>query len=287
MEANELIKKIKDLPTISTVAIQINEELKKESLTAKSLAALINQDPSLTAKLLKLANSAYYGLVKQVTTMEKAVMVLGLHAIQSLAFTVSVYKVFNASGEAVFNFPGLWLHSLGCGVAAKNLALARTPALAEQAFVGGIIHDIGKIAMADRLPAEMARMMTLIKEKKISQSAAEEEVFGFSHQKIGARMAVAWNFPDKYVFAVKSHHQQSFSLKEQDDPDALLLAEAVLVGNKIAKSLGFGVSTDPEKGHVTAQELELFGIAGQNLPKIVQQIKDDYQQLVETWQLEA
>ncbi len=285
MEANELIKKIKDLPTISTVALQINDEVKKESLTAKSLAALINQDPSLTAKLLKLANSAYYGLVRQVTTMEKAVTVLGLNTVQSLALTVSVYKVFK-SGPAQFDFQGLWLHSLGCGVAARNLMLAASPQLADQAFVCGIIHDVGKIAMADKLPEELARMMALIRDKGMSQGAAEDEVFGFSHQKIGGRMASVWNFPDNYVFAVKSHHKP-FPLKEQDDPDAAPLAEAVLVANKISMALGFGRSSNPAKEQVTAQELETFGISGKGLAKVVRQIKDDYRELVESWGFEA
>ncbi len=285
MEANELIKKIKDLPTISTVAMQINDEIKKESLTSKSLAALINQDPSLTSKILKLANSAYYGLMKQVTTMDRAVTVLGLDTVQSMALTVSVYKVFT-SGTAEFDFPGLWLHSLGCGVAAKNLMLAGSPQLAEQAFVCGIIHDVGKIAIADNLATEMAAMIELISSKGSSQEEAEAEIFGFSHQKIGGRMATTWNFPDNYVFAVKSHHN-AFPLKEQDDPDATMLGEAVLVANKIAKSLAFGRSTDPEKEQVTARELEVFGISAANLAKIVQQIKDDFTKLLDNWQLDS
>jgi HD-like signal output (HDOD) protein len=284
MEANELIKKIKDLPTISTVAMQINEEVKKESLTAKSLAALINQDPSLTAKLLKLSNSAYYGLMKQVTTMEKAVTVLGLDTIQSLALTVSIYKVFK-SGPQSFDFSGLWLHSLGCGVAAKNLVLAATPSLAEQAFVCGIIHDVGKIAIADQLPEEMAAMLAMIS-NGMNQKEAEAEIFGFSHQKIGGRIASAWNFPDNYVFAIKSHHND-FPLKQQDDPEATILGQAVLVGNKIAKGLAFGKSSNPGKGKVTREELEFFAVSGKNLAGIVQQIKTDYQQLVDNWQLDA
>lgn len=284
MEANELIKKIKDLPTISTVAWQINDELKKESLTAKSLAALINQDPSLTAKILKLANSAYYGLVKQVTTMEKAVTVLGLNTVQSMALTVSVYKVFK-DGESGFDFQGLWLHSLGCGVAAKNLLLSEGTDLAEQAFVCGIIHDVGKIAIADKLPAELVAMLELIEKKGLSQKDAEAEVFGFSHQKIGGRLAMAWNFPDNYVFAVKSHHKD-FPLKEQDDPHATLLGQAVLVGNKISKSLAFGHSTAPDKEQITREELESFSISGKNLANIVQKIKADYKDLVDNWQLD-
>ncbi len=284
MEANELIKKVKDLPTISTVAMQINDELKKESLTAKSLAALINQDPSLTAKILKLANSAYYGLVKQVTTMEKAVTVLGLNTIQSMALTVSVYKVFK-EGEGTFDFQGLWLHSLGSGVAAKNLLLNGRSDLAEQAFVCGIIHDVGKIAIADKLPEEMEEMLGLIAKNGLSQKEAETEALGFSHQKIGGRMAMNWNFPDSYVFAVKSHHN-NFPLKEQDEPDDTILGQAVLVGNKIAKSLGFGHSTAPEKEQVTREELEFFSISGKNLALTVQKIKDDYQHLLENWQLD-
>lgn len=217
--------------------------------------------------------------------MEKAVTVLGLDTIQSMALTVSVYKVFKG-GESAFDFKGLWLHSLGCGVAARNLLLAHAAELAEQAFVCGIIHDVGKIAIADKLPAELATMLELVEKKCVSQKKAEAQVFGFSHQKIGGRMAMNWNFPDNYVFTVKSHHND-FPLREQDDPNGTLLGHAVLVGNKIAKSLGLGQSTDPAKDQVTREELDVFSISGRNLALTVQNIKDDYHHLLENWQLDG
>ncbi len=283
MNSVQVLKKVKDLPTISVVASQINTELKKKSLTAKSLARFINQDASLAAKILKMSNSAYYGLTRQVGTVEKAVTVLGLNTIQNLALSVSVFKVFRA-GPPYLDFQGLWLHSLGCGVAAKNLAQVAYPRLADQAFLCGVLHDIGKIAIADKFQDELAMVIKLMNADGTPQSEAEKEVIGFTHQKLGGLIADSWNFPESYVKCVKRHHGP-FPLPDSEEEEAKVLAESVYVGNKTAKALSLGKSTDPFKVQVTPEDLAVLKVTGKELPKLIQQIKEDYRQLLVQWQM--
>lgn len=291
MDTKEFLEKIKDLPTISSVANQINIESKKESLTAKSLSAIIARDPSLTSKVLKLSNSAYYGLVKQVDTLDRAVTVLGFNAIKSLALTVSVYKFFKRDSKGgEFDIKGLWDHCLGCAVAAKVLVSVANPKLEEQAFVSGILHDVGKIAIAQYLPDEMSYIIGLIDdldEKKGDrrEGEIEQEVLGFTHQKIGGRVATQWNFPDEYINTIKFHHGP-FTAKLDEDAASAALARSVCIGNQLAKVMGFGKSTDQSIEKIPMETWQALSITKRKIPELRDKIKADHEKIMESWDLD-
>ena len=289
MDIKKFTEKIKDLPTISTVANQINVESKKNSLTAKSLSAIIARDPSLTSKVLKLANSAYYGLVKQVDTLERAVTVLGFNTIKSLALTISVYKYFQKDSGGEFDIKGLWGHCLGCAVAAKVLISVANPKLEEQAFVSGILHDVGKIAIAQYLPDEMSYIIGMIddlgsQQEEIQAGEIEEEVLGFTHQKIGGRIATQWNFPDEYITTIKYHHGP-FTSKLDEDAASAALVRSVYIGNKLAKVMGFGKSTNQRKEKIPMETWQALNITKKKLPELRDKIKADHQKIMESWDL--
>ena len=281
------MKKVKELPTISAVANEINASDKNDALTAKSLGAIITRDPALTATVLKLANSAYYGMAREITSTERAVTVLGFDTIKNLALTIAVFHVFKNQDGQLLDLKGLWYHSLGVALAAKHLAL-HSPILAcdktmpEQAFICGILHDIGKIAFAKNLPAEMAEILRQTRSGPIVQHEIEKNILGFNHQKAGQAMAEAWNFPEDYQTIIRLHHTPSVATVG-DNPKVAALIMAVYLGNKIAKALQLGESTDPHMTKVTPEDLRNLGISKQDLPGIIQQIKDEYAQCLEAW----
>lgn len=281
------MKKVKELPTISAVANEINASDKNDALTAKSLGAIITRDPALTATVLKLANSAYYGMAREITSTERAVTVLGFDTIKNLALTIAVFHVFKNQDGQLLDLKGLWYHSLGVALAAKHLAL-HSPILAcdktlpEQAFICGILHDIGKIAFAKNLPAEMAEILRQTRSGPIVQHEIEKNILGFNHQKAGQAMAEAWNFPEDYQTIIRLHHTPSVATVG-DNPKVAALIMAVYLGNKIAKALQLGESTDPHMAKVTPEDLRNLGISKQDLPGIIQQIKNEFSQCLEAW----
>lgn len=285
MDIKKFTAKINALPTLSSVANQINAETQKESLTAKSLSVIISKDPALTSKILQLANSAYYGLVKQVTTVDRAVTVLGLNTIKSLALSISVYKYFKDDQSEVFDMKGLWYHSLGCAVAAKVLASVANAKLEEQAFVAGILHDIGKIAIAKYLPKEMSRILTLLKDTQSEQSEIEMDVLGFTHQRIGGVLAESWNFPEKYVVATKYHHGP-IPKKVDEDKEHAIIVRTVFVGNQIAKAMKYGKSTDQLPAKIPLDIWQFLGIHRKELPDLRNRMNEDYEKICESWNLE-
>jgi HD-like signal output (HDOD) protein len=290
MNLRDFLKKVKNLPTISAVANEINIADKNDSLTAKSLGAIIARDPALTAAVLKLANSAYYGMAREITNLERAVTVLGFDTIKNLALTISVFHVFKTQEGQLLDLKGLWYHSLGVGLSAKHLSLY-SPALAcdktlpEQAFICGILHDIGKIAFAQNLPAEMAEILKQTQSGTLAQHEIEKDILGFNHQKAGQAMAELWNFPEDYQTVIRMHHTPA-TVTIGDNPKIATLVMSVYLGNKIAKALHLGESTDPHMAKVTPDDLRDMGINKQDLPGIVQEIKNEYAGCLEAWSYE-
>lgn len=289
MDIKDFTRKIKELPTISGVANQINLSEKNKTLTAKSLSDIISRDPALTTKVLKLANSAYYGLVREVTTLNRAVTVLGFEAIKNLALTASVFQAFTKKEIGAIDLKGLWYHSLGTAVAAKvlcnkTLALLNDKTLAEQAFLCGIIHDIGKIAMLRAMPDAMTEVFRRMQQEHIPQHEAEKEIIGFNHQRAGQALADLWNFPAEYLKVIRQHHAPA--TVSETEPKTMQLVMAVYIGNKIAKALRLGNSTDPLAAKITADDLRKMGISSRDLPQIITIIREDYDNLLTGWQIE-
>ena len=290
MNLRDFLKKIKELPTISAVANEINDRDKNDALTAKALGTIITRDPALTATVLKLANSAYYGMAREITTIERAVTVLGFDTIKNLALTISVFHVFKTREGQLLDLKNLWYHSLGAGLAAKHLALhspmlAADKTLPDQAFICGILHDIGKIAFAQNLPAEMAEILKQTHEGSLAQHEVEKNILGFNHQKAGQAMADLWNFPEDYQTVIRLHHAPA-AATIGDNPRIAALVMTVYLGNKIAKALHLGESTDPHMTKVTPEDLKILGIRKQSLPEVVQRTRSEYTQCLEAWSYE-
>lgn len=287
MNSMQFIRSLGDLPSLSAVVNQINAGEKEKSLTSKLLAEIISKDPPLTAKVLKLANSAYYGLAKQVTTLDRAVTVLGFNTLKSLALTVSIYKMFKDEKIAAINLQGLWHHSLACAVATKAIVRVanQDKDIHEQGFLCGILHDIGIIAFACKLPKEIAEVLKTSHEMHSPQSEVEKEIIGFNHQKIGGMMAENWNFPSQYVNAIKWHHGP---LPPPDDTPPLdgILARAVYVGNQMVKAFHLGESTDPSSEKIPVEVWHFLGIRRENLPNLRSEIEAEYRTITEAWNLD-
>ncbi|MCX5874950.1 MAG: HDOD domain-containing protein [Deltaproteobacteria bacterium] len=288
MNLRDFLKKVKNLPTISAVANEINTADKNDSLTAQSLGLIITRDPALTATVLKLANSAYYGMAREITSLDRAVTILGFDTIKHLALTISVFHVFKTQEGQIFDLKDLWHHSLGTGLAAKHLALhspilSADKSLPEQAFICGILHDIGKIAFAQNLPGEMAEILKQTRSGTLAQHEIEKTILGFNHQKAGQAMADVWNFPEDYQTVIRLHHSPSAAAIDGDNPKVASLVMAIYLGNKIAKALHLGESTDPHMAQVTPEDLRSLGISKQSLPQIIHQIRDEYAQCLEAW----
>jgi HD-like signal output (HDOD) protein len=269
------------LPIQPVIASQINKEYSQETFTAKSLGAIISKDTALATKVLKLANSSYYGLSRQVDTVERAVTILGINTIKNVATSLSLASIFHQTGPTLFDSKGLWHHSLGCAVVVKNLLAVKNQELVEMGFLCGIMHDMGKIALFQQMPKQMQEVFRQMRETGKDQFEAETSILGFNHPKVGAMMTESWHFPPVYARAVNNHHDPPH-LSGGDDQTGATLATATYLGNKIAKMLHRGSITDPTVSVIEQEALEALGVAPPDLPVLLKNIKNDYQLISES-----
>ena len=203
-----VVQRIVGLPTLPTVVSKMLRMVGSSRTSADTLARLIETDQALTAKLLKTANSAYYGFSKEISTVNMAIVVLGFDRIKDIIFGISVADAFKDSNRGAVNFDVVkfWEHSAACGVAARMLSKASGSRYSGEAFVAGLLHDMGKMILNQYFGAELAEVMRIASSGEKEIDAAEVEVIGIGHGQVGAWLAERWNLPTIISDSVKYHH---------------------------------------------------------------------------------
>lgn len=202
-----ILRRLEDLPTLPRILLRITELLNDPKASARDLALVITEDPVLTARLLRIVNSSFYGLPQRVATVTTAIVLLGFEAIRHLLLTASVFDLFPAKNRSARRFlEQLWDHALGCAVGAKALGRLQRRERLEELFVAGLLHDIGKIVVMVLFPAEGAEALRRTAREGLPLLEAEASVLGFDHTHAGRLLAERWNLPPRLVAAIAFHH---------------------------------------------------------------------------------
>jgi putative nucleotidyltransferase with HDIG domain len=272
---DEVIKRIHDLPSLPVVVVELLSSMEQDDIDVHALAGKIALDQALTAKTLRLANSSFYGMPAQVTTIHQAISVLGFHSIRTLVTACALTGSFAAGPGAAFDYQGFWRHAIG--VAACARALARPLRLnAETAFTAGLLHDLGTLVLVTRFPAEYAQVEAYRREHDCGSSAAQQAVFGLDHAMIGSALAAYWHFPPAIQQAVAQHHQSPCA-------GPATPALAVYLGNVLAHALDLSGQDDdqvPELDWPAWQRLGLDHEAGLALCAEAEQLFNDLSQIL-------
>lgn len=206
LSPKELVTGSIRLVSLPEVCIRVNELLDEPSITAAELGQVISQDTSLTARLLKIVNSSYYGFQSKIETVSRAVTVVGLRELRGLVIAASAVETFSNVPDTILNKVRFWRHSLYCGVIARLLAEQCHVLHSERLFVAGLLHDIGKLIIAQRLPTE-TRMIALEAENcERTEFEIEEDFLGFTHAEVGGELMKEWSMPETLFESVAYHH---------------------------------------------------------------------------------
>lgn len=282
----KLIDGTRELRTLPTTTVRLLDLLDDATVGADEVLAVIEKDPSLTANLLKLCNSAYYGLRAQVTTTREALIRLGNLTVVNLAFAASMGDILRGPLAAYrLDRDNLWHHALATAVAAAHLAgtgpgaaMGARRSLREKAFTAGLVHDIGKLVANRPLRAHLEQLPVGV--DATAMMAAEAEILGFDHAEIGAALAAAWNFPPLLVVIIGSHHDAVPQVPAEGalNPDSALtahLARCVVAANLVAEVNGFaGGSAPPSRVDVT-DAFARFGFDAETLATLEGRLADD------------
>lgn len=231
----DILRKEHQLPSLPQVFLDLQRAINGKSTSADNLAAIISQDPSLTAFLLRMVNSAFYSLPQPVDTISRAVTVIGVNQLSTLAVGTSVMSLFKDVPAEVLDMEQFWKHSITCGLVARRLCRTLGKGEPERAFVAGLLHDIGLLILLQAEPERAAGVMKHAKAKDVLLWKEEKDLLGFDHATLGGMLLRKWNFPFVLVSAVLQHHEPK---REQKEPEAAL----VHCAETIATALGIGSS---------------------------------------------
>ncbi|OGC90824.1 MAG: hypothetical protein A2W25_12890 [candidate division Zixibacteria bacterium RBG_16_53_22] len=211
-----IVSHIHSLPTPPSVFHQINEVINNPDTSAYDVANIMSEDPALTAKVLRLTNSAFYGVSRTVTNVKQAVLILGLEVVKSLVISASVFEMFSRRENPDAGYLDyFWRHSLATAIVARIIArqirITSLPEI-EVAFSAGLLHDIGKLIIASELKDALLEIKkALERDQALAEYGAEIKVLGFSHADIGACLCVKWNLPESICRAVAFHHEETLA----------------------------------------------------------------------------
>ncbi len=259
---------IDDLVPVSGYALRALRLANDKGITFSELERLILKDQVLTANLLKIANSAYYGLPRQITRLSQILSLLGLNGFKRILLESIVYSAFSTTRHAYSTEQGaLFEHALGCARLSEVLA-RRCGLNHEDAYVAGLLHDLGKVVIERCAKDRFALVMDRVSREEYAYFAdAEREIIGIDHATLGGMVLVKWGLPQMLSEAVAFHHQPYFG---SEAPKAVAL---VHLSNHICHLLGIGVGVDTLKNPVDARAVELLGIRHETIEDIIGDVK--------------
>ncbi|MDR3077989.1 MAG: HDOD domain-containing protein [Planctomycetota bacterium] len=233
------IEAINDLPALPTVVTKIIAQINNPSTNAADVGKLIEQDQSLTGRVLRLVNSAYYGFPRQIKTIQHAVVILGFAKVRTVILTTSVFGAFkNCRGERL-DQARFWQHSLGTAVGAKTAAeMLGFSHAGEDAFVGGLLHDVGKMILDQFQPALYGPIFKHANDNGLLIFDVEMSAMGLSHATVGGWLTEKWLLPPDLVRMVEGHHAPG---KQGDRKEVIA---AIHIGDILARAMGVGSGGD-------------------------------------------
>lgn len=251
---SKILSKIKALPTLSVVVAKVIQVVSNPLTSASDLSKIITVDQALTAKVLRLANSAFYGFPFRIKNITQAVSILGFDTIRNLALTVSVYKVFTGESNSEFSHQDFWKHCVGVAICANLLAKKIKYRSPEGAFTAGLLHDIGKNFFEQYMHKEYSDVLKFARENNRSIYESEKELLLIDHTVVGKMMAEKWSLPHELAAGIASHHHPE-SEKEEN-----VMAHIINVADTICKKKGIGFSGDNVMLPVSKEGRELFSL---------------------------
>ncbi|HUC85933.1 MAG TPA: HDOD domain-containing protein [Candidatus Acidoferrales bacterium] len=225
----------RSLGSYGPVLNEIEEALKSTQCNLSTIGDAIEKDPDLTARLLRLANSPFFGFANRLSTVAEAVSLLGIQQIQDMIVASSVLEQFKGVPDNFVNKDSFWRHSLAVGIAARLLAMERRLPKPDKFFVAGLLHDVGRLVLLSQAAEWAQAVFECYQRKRILLREAEKSVLGYDHQQIAAELLHSWSYPPVLVQAVAFHHTPTQSLAKLE-AGVVHIADHLIVAMDIGSS---------------------------------------------------
>jgi HD-like signal output (HDOD) protein len=269
----DIIGSIDSLPTLPTVVARINDLVDDPSASAGDINEVVSHDIALSSKILKLVNSAYYGFPRRISSVTHAVVILGFQTVRNIALSAFVLDAFGGGGLP-FGYRNFWIHSVGVGVAANVVGSRQGLPLSEDAFMCGLLHDVGKLVLHQHMNADFRKVTQAIASRDISMIEAEKAVLTTDHAEVGGLLMEQWKLPQKMVAALGCHHDP-----ERAGEDDALLAATVHVADVLTRAILIGSGGDEKIPPVSPAAWDVLRMSAESLPEIFKEITADMEKV--------
>ncbi len=279
--ASDLLKGLVSVSSLPGIYLRLSEVVADPRASAADVGRVIAEDPGLTARLLKLVNSAMYGFPTPIETVSHAISIVGTAQLQDLALATSVIRLFANLPPGLVTMDSFWRHSVACGVVARALATRRREPNVERFFVAGLLHDIGRPVLFTQVPDQSRKAMARSAETGVPLFAAEQELLGFDHTHVGSALLDLWKLPPSLREAVAYHHYPDRAKRFPVEAATVHLADL------IANALQLGTSGESALPPFAAHAWSLIGLPAAVLADLVEESERHYEAAVQVIALEA
>lgn len=265
--AAELVKRLDALGTLPEVTVRINAVVKDPDSEPDELEQVIKHDPALVARVMKVVNSSLYGLPQPVTSVKRAVVMLGFEKVNRLALAASLGHLFKGKLCAKHTAKDLWSHCIAVGAVAKDLAQQVKPELAEDAFLAGLTHDLGLVALLQLMPKELAAVCDLAETDGRNFVDIERDLIGVDHEQLGLALTTEWGFPPTCRAAAGFHHRPA-----EAEKDHRTVAEIVQVADTLCCGERIGFSLTAHRQTISPEMANRFNLNDEQLESTQQRV---------------
>ncbi len=269
-DLNQLIKSREDIPSLPTIFYQVNEAVNDPRSSMRDIAQIISADQSLSARLLRLVNSAFFGFPSKIDTISHAVTIIGTKQLRDLALATNVIQIFKGIPAELIEVRPFWEHCIGCGIASRLLASYHKAPNIEQFFVTGLLHDIGRLILYWKNPEQASAALALSAEKGVFLHRAERDVMGYDHADVGGLLLKEWRLPQSLETAVMYHHRPSRSSRFPAEAGITHIADL------ITNALELGTSGERLVPTLDARAWVEIGLKASILGPMIQQMDQQF-----------
>ena len=264
------------LGSYGPVLEEIELALKSQQSSLASIGEVIQKDPDLTARLLRLANSSFYGFATRLSTVAEAVSLIGIQQVQDLIVVSSVLDRFVGIPESLVNMNSFWRHSLAVGIGARVLAMERRLPKPEKFFVVGLLHDVGRLVLLSQATETAQAVFELCRQRRMLLREAEVQVLGYDHQQIAGKLLQYWNYPEFFSLAIANHHTPATCAAKME-------AAVVHIADHLANAMALGSSGERFIPSLDETAWSTLGLGPEVLSQVVTAIDEQIEAVEATF----
>ncbi len=277
LSVSEIAARLDDIPTLPTIVYELSRIINDPMSSTSEVEKIMANDISLTTKVLRLANSAYYAIPGGVSSLQRAIAYIGYDTINQLTLSASIVKALEIESSGIFSTKEFWKHSLGVAMAAEVIAREVKYKTPSDLFTCGLVHDMGKVATMIISPQQFEEIVIHANEHGLSTTEAEEALSAPGHTRVGFELAVKWRLPGQIQNAIANHHEKDPALRGGLSQEANLVADIVYLANLLIHALQFGNSGHKKVLGLPRDVLERLSISQESLRDLIAKVKEKIQ----------